>query len=71
MTARKAPKAAKVKRTGVSRSSIAVAKALTQHYPKDAGRIVQIMGDAALSKSMKRKLARVAIALEKLKGGQS
>ena len=69
MKAKKVVKAAKVKRAGVSKSSVAVAKALTQHYPKDAVRIIQVMGDAALSKSLKRKLGRVATALESLKGG--
>ncbi len=65
MTKVKAVKQAK--KLSVSRSGLAIAKALVQSYPKDAARIIKLMSDAATSSSMKRKLGRVQLALESLR----
>jgi hypothetical protein len=59
-------KSAKQK-VSVSTSAKSVAEALVKHFPKDADRIVKVMGDAATSRSMKRKLARTQLALEALR----
>jgi hypothetical protein len=58
---------------GGSKSGLSVAQALVTHFPKDAEKIVKLMGDAATSNSMKRKLQRVAASLVSLRkegGGQ-
>lgn len=61
-------KQAKVAKKVVSNaSSVAIAKALTQHWDKDAERIVDVMKNAATSKSMQRKLGRVQNALASLR----
>lgn len=54
---------------GGSKSSLAVATALTKHFPAQAKEIVKIMADAATSRSMRRKLERVQLSLENLRKG--
>jgi hypothetical protein len=54
---------------GGSKSSLAVATALTKHFPAQAKEIVKIMADAATSRSMRRKLERVQLSLESLRKG--
>jgi hypothetical protein len=62
-------KVAKVVKLGVSASSIKIAEALTKSFPTQAGSIVRIMSGAATSRSMKRKLERVQLALDSLQKG--
>jgi hypothetical protein len=50
-----------------SANSKKIAQALVKHYPKDAVAIVKVMNEAATSKSMQRRLARVQRALENIK----
>lgn len=47
-------------------NSRSIAMALKKHWPKEAQEIVSVMGQAATTASMKRKLARVQRALAKL-----
>ena len=66
-------KAAKVKQSkstiSVPKSGLAVATALTKHFPAQAKEIVKIMADAATSRSMRRKLERVQVSLDRLRKG--
>lgn len=50
-----------------SANSKKIAEALVKHYPKDAVAIIKVMSEAATSKSMQRRLARVQRALENIK----
>jgi hypothetical protein len=57
----------KPKQLGVSASSVAVATALQKHWPDEAAKILQVMGAAATSVSMKKKLGRCVRALDRLR----
>jgi hypothetical protein len=67
MAKKMAKQAKAAKAVGSSASSIAIARALTEHWDKDAERIVGVMKNAATSKSMQRKLGRVQEAFASLR----
>jgi hypothetical protein len=55
----KQQKAEKSPKVGIPKSAVAVAAALAEHWPKEAEKIITVMREAATSRSMQRKLARV------------